>query len=157
MLLKVALNIIILTHWIQNHNHNLSTLSILKNNLVLDINKVVCSKINIQNCDIIYISTIKIRYQIITTEIRTGYSKHWKSNTTRYISFHYVSCVNKTTCYKICKQNAGAKRLFLFCLFYFYLFMVYKIILILPFVSFFLKFTCVEFQVRIMLHFAYMI
>ena len=80
-----------------------------------------------------------------------------KSNTPRYISFHYVSCVNKTTSYKICKQNASTKRLFLFCLFYFYFFVVYKIILILPFVSFFLKFTCVEFQVRIMLHFAYSI
>ena len=110
MLLKVALNIIILTHWIQNHNHNLSTLSILKNNLVLDINKVVCSKINIQNCDIIYISTIKIRYQIITTEIRTGYSKHWKSNTPRYISFHYVSCVNKITCYDVTRDVRSYKR-----------------------------------------------
>jgi hypothetical protein len=44
------------------------------------------------------------------------------------ISFHYVSCVNKTTCYKICKQNASTKRLFLFCFFYFYFFVVYKII-----------------------------
>jgi hypothetical protein len=69
--------------------------------------------------------------------IRTGYSKHWKSNTPRYISIHYVSCVNKTTCYKICKQNAGTKKLFLFCLFYFYYFVVYKVILIMPFVSFF--------------------
>ena len=112
MLLKVALNIIILTHWIQNHNHNLSTLSILKNNLVLDINKVVCSKINIQNCDIIYISTIKIRYQIITTEIRTGYSKHWKSNTPRYISFHYVSCVNKPHVIKYASRMQAQKNYF---------------------------------------------
>jgi predicted nucleotidyltransferase len=74
--------------------------------------------------------------------IRTGYSKHWKVNTTRHISFHYVSCVNKTTCYKICKQNASTKRLFLFCLFYFYFFVVYKIILILPFVSFFWVYMC---------------
>ena len=41
-------------------------------------------------------------------------------------------------------------------IFYLYFFVVYKIILILPFVSFFM-FTCVEFQVRIMLHFAYSI
>jgi hypothetical protein len=55
-------------------------------------------------------------------------------NTPKYISLHYVSCVNKTTCYKICKQNAGTKILFLFCLFFFYFFVAYKIILILPFV-----------------------
>ena len=66
-----------------------------------------------------------------------------------FITFHI-------TCYKICKQNASTKRWFLFCLFYFYFFVVYKIILTLPFVSFFMI-TCFEFQVRIMLHFAYSI
>ena len=48
------------------------------------------------------------------------------------------------------------KDYFYSAFFTFILFVVYKIILILPFVSFFM-FTCVEFQVRIMLHFAYSI
>jgi len=45
-----------------------------------------------------------------------------------------------------CKQNVGTKRLFLFCLFYFYLFVIYKIILILPFVSFFLRLHVLKFK-----------
>ena len=57
---------------------------------------------------------------------------------------------------KYASRMQAQKNYFYSAFFTFILFVVYKIILILPFVSFFM-FTCVEFQVRITLHFAYSI
>ena len=89
--------------------------------------------------------------------IRTGYSKHWKSNTPRYISFHHISCVNKPHVIKYASRMQAQKDYFRSAFFTFIFLWFTRLYLFCPLFLFFFKFTCVEFQVRIMLHFAYSI
>jgi hypothetical protein len=79
-----------------------------------------------------------------------------KSNTPRYISFHYVSCVNKPHVIKYASRMQAQKEYFYSAFFTFIFLWFTRLYLFCPLFLFFM-FTYVEFQVRIMLHFEYSI